>query len=219
MEKDIQNVLVIGGNGTTGQLICDILMDSSHYRPIAMIRDKSQKEKFDSQNIPTVIADLEGDLRHAFQNVDRVIFAAGSGGGTSKEKTIAVDQEGAKRCIDFAKEFGVQKFVMLSSMGSENPSKDSEIYEYLLAKHHADVYLKESGLTYTIVRPGGLTDGAATQKIQATKSLEQRGKISRADVAHTLVYVLPSDIADNTYFEILSGEKQLREAVKELEEA
>lgn len=216
MKQDIQRILVIGANGTTGQIICNLLNDSPGYRPVAMIRESSQKEKFEEKGIRTVIGDLEGDFEHAFENIDRVIFAAGSGGSTGKEKTIAVDQEGAKKSVDFAKKYHCQKFVMLSSMGAANPDSNSEMHDYLKAKHNADEYLRSSGLDYTIVRPGALTDKPATGKIEAGETLDKKGEISREDVAHTLVHVLGSEIASKSYFEILKGDQRINEAVNEL---
>ena len=213
MKQDIQNILVIGANGSTGQIICNLLEDSPGYRPVAMIREESQKEHFEKLNIRTVMGDLEEDFEHAFENIDRVIFAAGAGGSSTEEKTIAIDQEGAKKSVALAKKHHLQKFVMLSSMGAENPDKESKIYKYLKAKHNADEYLKNSGMDYTIVRPGGLTDKEGEGKIQAKESFDEMGEISREDVALTLVHVLGSDIAPNSYFEIIKGDKRIVEAV------
>ncbi|MEP0713803.1 MAG: NAD(P)H-binding protein, partial [Algoriphagus sp.] len=153
---------------------------------------------------------------HAFENIDKVIFAAGAGGSSSDEKTIAVDQEGAKKSVDLAKKYHLKKYVMLSSMGAENPDEDSDLYKYLKAKHNADEYLKASGLEYTIVRPGGLTDDKGQGKIKAEQSFDESGKISREDVAKTLVHVLAHEVAHNSHFEILAGDVQIDEAVLQI---
>lgn len=218
MSTHIKNVLVIGANGSTGKIICRLLKNSDNYNPIAMIRDESQKGAFEELDISVVIADLEDKLEHAFQDIDRVIFAAGSGGETGLEKTIAVDLEGANRSIDLAKKHNVQKFVMLSSMGAEKPNEESKIYYYLKAKHFADEYLKDSGLAYTIVRPGALTNKSGQTEIEAAGVLNKRGSISREDVAKTLVHSLDLDVAPNVYFEIIEGDTEISEAIEELVE-
>jgi uncharacterized protein YbjT (DUF2867 family) len=52
---------------------------------------------------------------------------------------------------------------MLSSMGAGDPEAGSEAMRpYLRAKARADERLRESGLDYTIVRPGSLTDEEGT---------------------------------------------------------
>lgn len=84
MSKE-KNVLVAGANGTTGRIIIDLLKKSDKYQPIAMVRKQEQKEHFEKENVTAVLADLEEDLSNAFKNVDKVIFAAGSGGKMLKE--------------------------------------------------------------------------------------------------------------------------------------
>lgn len=205
-----KNVLVAGANGSTGRIIVDLLKKSDNYQPIAMVRKQEQKVRFEKENVSTVMADLEEDLSHAVKNVDRVIFAAGSKG----KNLIGVDQEGAKKLTDAAKNAGTGKFVMLSSMGADNPSVSDELKEYLQAKQNADNHLKASGLNYTIVRPGSLTDEASTGKIQLKKKLDNQGKISRADVAKTLVEVLDDNIKHNEVFEILGGDTPIDKAVR-----
>lgn len=205
-----ENVLVAGANGTTGRLIIDMLKGSDKYLPIAMVRKQEQKDQFEKENVSTVLADLEKDLNHAVNNIDKIIFAAGSKG----KNVIGVDQEGAKKLTDAAKNAGAGKFVMLSSMGADNPSVADELQDYLKAKQNADNYLKESGIDYTIVRPGSLTDEGNSGKIELKEKLEKQGSISRADVAQTLVEVLENGVQKNQVFEILAGETPIEKAVR-----
>jgi uncharacterized protein YbjT (DUF2867 family) len=209
MSKEKQNIVVAGANGTTGRIIIDLLKKSNHYTPIAMVRKQEQKERFEKDNVSTVLGDLEKNIDDAVKNADKVIFAAGSGGKKVKE----VDQEGAKRFTDAAKKAGAKKFVMLSSMGADTPSIMPSLEDYLKAKQNADEHLKTSGLNYSIVRPGGLTNDDATGKIQLQEKLEKQGSISRADVAKTLVESLEDDVKHNQTFEILSGDTDIREAL------
>ena len=210
MSQEKQNVLVAGANGTTGRIIINLLQNSKAYRPIAMVRKQDQKDRFEKENVATVLADLEKDLDHAVTEVDKVIFAAGSKGKNLK----AVDQEGAKRLIDAAKSVGVKKLVMLSSMGADKPSQNKDLEAYLQAKQNADEYLRESGLNFSIVRPGQLTDTDGTGEIQLDDKLNESGKISRADVAQTLVEVLEEGVKQNQIFEILAGERPIEKAVR-----
>jgi uncharacterized protein YbjT (DUF2867 family) len=204
-----KNVLVAGANGTTGRIIINLLKASKTYQPIAMVRKQDQKDHFEKQGVLTVLADLEEDLSHAVKNADKIIFAAGSKG----KNIIGVDQEGAKSLIDVAKDAGVEKFVMLSSMGADNPAVSNDLEDYLRAKQNADDHLRSSGLNYSIVRPGHLTDEDGTGKIQLKEKLKIEGSISRADVAKTLVETLGNDVKQKQIFEILSGEVPIEKAV------
>ena len=210
--SEIKNVLVAGANGTTGRIIIDLLQKSETYQPIAMVRKQDQKDHFEKQGVSVVLADLEKNLDHAMKNADKVIFAAGSKG----KNIIGVDQEGAKRLTDAAKHAGLDKFVMLSAMGADNPAVSNELEDYLRAKQNADNHLKASGLNYSIVRPGSLTDKDSTGKIALKEKLEKRGSISRADVAKTLVETLKDDVKQNQTFEILSGDIPIEKAVRSL---
>jgi len=210
MNNAKQNILIAGANGTTGRIIVQLLKDSTAYNPIAMVRKEDQKERFEKEQVTVVLADLEKDVSHALAQVDKVIFAAGSKG----KNIIGIDQEGAKRLTDAAKNAGVDKFVMLSSLGAANPSEADELEDYLKAKQNADNYLRESGLNFSIVRPGHLTDEGGTGKIQLQKKLESPGKIARADVAKTLVEVLENGVMHNKIFEIISGEIPVEKAVR-----
>jgi len=187
------------------------LNEAENYHPVAMVRDAGQKAQFESQGIATVMGDLSKDVSNTTKGMDKVIFAAGSGG----TDVFNVDQEGAKRLIDAAKKEHINKFVMLSSMGVDNPR--GELKEYLQAKQNADQYLDISGLTFTIVRPGALNNKEGIGKIKLSQKLNERGEIPRWDVARTLVKSLENDVSKNQAFEILTGETKIEEAVKEFQ--
>jgi uncharacterized protein YbjT (DUF2867 family) len=210
----MENVLIAGAHGTTGKQIVNLLKESQYFKPVAMVRTEDQVKEFKNEGVATVLADLEKDLAHAVIDIDKVVFAAGSGG----KKVIEVDQEGAKRLVDASKQANVNKFVMLSSMGADAPEKAEELQDYLKAKHNADEYLKQSGLNYAIVRPGSLTNNKATDHIQLKEKLNKRGEISRADVAQTLVRSLNDDTANKATFEILEGDTLIGKAMDTLSE-
>lgn len=205
-----QQVLVAGANGTTGRQIIVLLKNSSNYQPIAMVRKEDQVDYFQQQDVSTVLADLEDDLRQAVKDTHKVIFAAGSKG----KNLIDVDQEGAKKLIDAAQEAGVEKFVMLSSMGADNPTISDELEDYLRAKQSADDHLRVSQLDYSIIRPGLLTNNDGSGQIELGQHLNRFDEIPRADVAKTLVAALDKDILPQQIVEILSGDIAIEEAVK-----
>ncbi|TXD51740.1 MULTISPECIES: SDR family oxidoreductase [unclassified Polaribacter] len=205
----MENILVAGANGTTGKKIVTLLESSQYFNPIAMVRKENQKEQFEKRAIKTVLADLEEDVSHTVKNIDKIIFAAGSGG----KNVIAVDEEGAKKLIDAAKKEKIKKFIMLSSMGVDNPEESENLQAYFQAKQNADAYLRESNLTFSIVRPGALTDELGQGKIELTKELNKSGEISRDDVAQTLVRVLHDSATINETFEIIKGETLIGQAI------
>lgn len=211
--KERQNVLVIGANGTTGRMVIDQLAKKSAYYAMGMVRKEEQKETIEQLGGLPVMGNLEEDFSSAYKDVDVVIFAAGSGGNTGPDKTKSVDKDGAIKAIDYAKAHGVKKFIMLSALGAGDPSQldvDESMEVYYDAKHAADVHLEQSGLTYTIVRPGALTDDEAKGTIRAADVLEDRdGEITRADVAAVLVQAIEMDGLNNKAIEILNDETDM----------
>jgi uncharacterized protein YbjT (DUF2867 family) len=178
------NVLVAGATGNTGQRLVKELSSRNH-NVIALVRESS-----DTGSLPESAELRQGDLTDLSENVcdgcDVVVFAAGSGGDTDAKMTKAVDRDGAMRLIDLAAKSDVRRFVMLSSVGAENPDVEGEMANYLQAKHDADEHLKNSTLTYSIVRPVALTDDKGGGEIRYGDDANVDGTASRNDVAKVL---------------------------------
>lgn len=211
----MEKILIVGASGNTGKRVIEILSNSESFEPVAMIRKEEQKEIFDDMDVKWVLADLEEKVDHALQGIDKVIFAAGSGGKTGPEKTIAIDQDGAIKMIDAAKKAKVKKFVMLSSLGADDPSQNEKLEVYLGAKQKADEYLRESGLDYTILRPGALTDDMGLAKVKLAEKLNEVGEISRDDVAFLLVMSLADPLVKNKTIEAIEGKESIKSAIIE----
>ena len=214
------NIFVAGAHGKVGQKLVKILSSKGH-KVQAMIRDGKQSDEIKDLGAEPVVGDLEKDTDFPLEGIDVVYFCAGSGGGTGPDKTVAVDQKGAKKLVDKAYEHKVTKFIMVSSLGADDPKQGpDELKTYLKAKHEADKELKFSGLAYTILRPGALTDDPGTGKIVAREKLEpaqkENGSISRDDVAETLAACLDVRHTENKVFELVNGNIPIEEALLNL---
>ena len=178
-------VLVAGSTGNTGLRLVRELHDRG-LDTVAMVRASS-----DTSGLPEGVEQREADLTDLANDVtkgcDVVVFAAGSGGNTPAEMTDKVDRDGAKDLVDIAAKAGISRFVMLSSVGADNPDPDSELAHYLQAKHEADVHLQNSGLEYAILRPVALTDDAGNRNMIFGDSVDVKAKAARGDVAAALV--------------------------------
>ena len=204
-------VLVIGSNGNTARRLLRRLIDGPH-EPIAMIRDSAQRALMDSLGVPTVVGDLEYPIDHAVSGCDAVIFAAGSGGKTGKDKTVLVDQLGAIRSMVAAQVCGAQRYIMLSSINNDINST-SPIAHYHKAKAHADYHLQHTDLDYTIVCPGGLTDAEATHRVAIESDLNGSGKTSRENLAEVLARCLDAPNTIGKSFSLLDGDVPVADAI------
>ena len=207
-------VLVIGANGNTATRLVRRLAAGRH-DPVAMIRNPDQRPKFDAMGVPTVLADLEYPIDHAVRGCDAVIFAAGSGGHTGKDKTVLVDHLGAIRSMVTAQVHGARRYIMLSSIGADVNST-SRIAHYHKAKAHADNFLRESGLDYTVVCPGGLRDDPGTSSVSVSLELGGRGTTLRENLAEALALCLDLDSTIGKTFSLLDGDTPIESALRSL---
>jgi uncharacterized protein YbjT (DUF2867 family) len=203
------NVLIAGSHGGVGQHITEQLSESE-YTAQAMVREESQVSEMEAFGVEMIVADLTEDVSHAVEGNDAIIFAAGSGG----EDVEGVDRDGAIRMIDEAEDQGVPRFVMLSAINADRPEESPDALQpYLEAKLAADEHLHGSDLTSTIVRPGELTNEPTTGRIEAARRVE-RGQVTRADVAHTLVTALDTENTYGKTFEMIEGDEPIESALE-----
>jgi uncharacterized protein YbjT (DUF2867 family) len=216
----IMKVLVVGANGQIGRHLVKMISDSEEFTARAMVRQQEQADSFKESGVETAIVSLEGtveEITEAAQGCEAIVFTAGSGGHTGLDKTLLIDLDGAVKTIEAAEKAGVNRFIMVSALQSHNREKWSEaIKPYYAAKHYADRILLQSGLTYTIVRPGGLVNDKGTGKVLAAENLES-GTIPRQDVAAVILACLKERNTYNKAFDFVSGDEPIETALKSIE--
>lgn len=200
------NILVIGATGQIGRLLVPKLIEDGHMVR-AMVRSEERGRPLAEQGAELVVEDLEGSFDHAFDGIDAVVFTAGSGGSTGKDKTLTIDLWSAIKCIRLAEAKGVGRFIMVSALKAGDPDKGNDaIKPYLAAKHAADEILKTTSLNYTILRPGRLTNEPETARIRAAPQLEDyEGSISRANVAECIRISLKHPGTERKAIDLLDG--------------
>lgn len=209
-------VLIAGANGQIGRHLVRLLAEGGH-EAIALVRDKGQSDRMRELGGTPMVADLEGDVSHAPEGCDAIVFTAGGGPGSGDAKKESVDRQGAVKLIEAARAHGVPRYVMVSAMGAADPAAGPEpMQPYLYAKARADDALQESGLDYTIIRPGRLTNEPGTGRVDAAESLDRRGEIPREDVARAIVLTLESNKLSGKTYDLLSGETRIEEALAQL---
>lgn len=213
-------ILVAGANGQIGRKVVKLLSDSNH-QVRAMVRDDEQVDLMKQLGADeTVVADLEGEIREAVTGCNGIIFAAGSGSHTGQDKTELVDRDGAKKLVDAGLNENIERFIMISTRRANHPELAPEkIRYYFEAKGEADDYLRSSGLNYSIIRPGGLINDEGSGFIQAEENLDEDAisrKISRDDVAMTVVSSIDEDNTFYRSFDLVSGNIPIQEVLSDL---
>jgi uncharacterized protein YbjT (DUF2867 family) len=215
------DVAIAGGHGKVALRFARLLSGEGH-RVRAVIRNPDHAADVEAAGAEPVVLDLEalagvGDLAEAVRGADAVVFAAGAGPGSGPERKRTVDFGAAVKLIAAAQSAGVDRYVMVSTMGADDPdARDEAMRPYFLAKSEADAALRASDLAWTIVRPGSLTDDPGTGRVAAAEHLGRWGSIPRDDVAAVLATVLTESLAVRRTFEVISGDMPIAEALAAL---
>lgn len=209
-------VTVIGANGGIGRRLLPRLADAGH-TPIGIVRSEDQFDGVRERGGEPRLGDLEGEFAPALEGTDAVVFTAGAGGSTGWDKTILVDLWGAERAIRACEARGIDRFVMVSSRGADDPERrQGPIKPYIVAKHVADRTLQQSSLGETILRPTRLTDETGTGRVAAyfEEDPESGDPIPRADVAQAVVECLNEGGTIGHAITLYGGETPIREALR-----
>ncbi|HXF32400.1 MAG TPA: SDR family oxidoreductase [Solirubrobacterales bacterium] len=211
----MRTVAIAGGHGKIALLLGQMLAERGD-AVRGLIRNPDQEGDLRAVGIEPVICDLEneGDVASAVRGTDAVVFAAGAGPGSGDARKKTVDLGGAVKLIEAAKSEGVSRYLIVSSMGADKAPEDgSEGFgAYLQAKFEADEAVRASGLDYTIVRPGGLTDDPGTGLVTVAEHLD-RGQVPRADVAAVLLACLDEPATIGRSFDLISGDTPIPTAL------
>lgn len=189
-------IAIIGGHGKVALQLSALLTDEGH-TVTSFIRNPDHTADVAATGASPSVLDVENsttaEIAAALRNHDAVVWSAGAGGG-NPQRTYAVDRDAAIRSMDAAVEAGVNRYVMVSYFGAgpdHGVPADHSFHAYAEAKAAADEYLRGSGLSWTILGPGSLTDGPGNGLIDVNPSDPSSGTAtSRANVAIVAAAVL-----------------------------
>jgi uncharacterized protein YbjT (DUF2867 family) len=208
-------VAIAGAHGKIA-LLLGSLLDQAGTEVRGIVRNPDHGDDLRAAGMTLALCDLEGDateLDAIVAGCSAVVFAAGAGPGSGDARKETVDRDGAIKLIESCRRTGVRRYLMVSAMGARDPELPGDGFAaYLRAKAQADAALAASGLDFTIVRPGGLTDEPATGRVRIGDRLE-RGHIPRADVAAVLAAALQTPATIGTAFDLVSGADAIAEAL------
>jgi uncharacterized protein YbjT (DUF2867 family) len=189
-------IAIIGGHGKVALELSRVLAAEGQ-EVTSFVRDPDHAADVAETGAAPRVLDVENsttaEIADALRNHDAVVWSAGAGGG-SPERTYAVDRDAAIRSMDAAAEAGVRRYVMVSYLGAgpdHGVPPDNSFYAYAEAKAAADAHLRGSGLEWTILGPGALTDGPGNGLIDVDPADTSNGTgTSRANVALVAAAVL-----------------------------
>lgn len=214
----MSTIAIVGGHGNIALLLTEQLRERGH-DVISLIRKTSQVSDVEDRGATARMLDIESadvdDFAKAFDGADAVVFAAGGGPDGNIGRKKSVDLEGSLKSQQGAEVAGIRRFVQISAIGVDLPlPEDTEPVwrAYVEAKRDADVALRASGLDWTIVRPGALTDDEGRGTVTLVES-SSRGEVPRADVAAVIAEILHTGAGVGKQWDLVSGDTPIAEAV------
>ncbi|GAA1908852.1 SDR family oxidoreductase [Nocardioides lentus] len=216
----MSKIAVVGGHGKVALQLHPLLVDAGH-TPVALVRTEDYRAELEGLGAEVRILDIESDdadaFAAAFEGCAAVVFAAGGGADGNVERKRTVDLGGSLKSVEGARKAGISRFVQVSAISVDEPVADDagEVWKvYVEAKRDADAALRESGLDWTIIRPGGLEDTPGTGMVALAPSLE-RGNVPRADVAAVVAACLDEDATIGKQWELVAGQTPVLAAVRD----
>jgi len=187
-------VTVFGATGSIGKQVISQSLEKGH-EVTAFCRDTSKLQEFNHANLCFITGDVfnSSEVSKALSNQDVIIIALGSG----KSRKSNVRSVGTKNIIQAMKANGVQRLICQTTLGTHESNANLNFFwkyimfgwylKQIFQDHELqEKYVQESGLDWTIVRPGAFTNGEKTEIYQHGFGPEKKSlklKISRADVA------------------------------------
>lgn len=198
--------LVAGATGETGRRIVQTLIDRNI--PVkALVRDLETARKILPPEAELVLGDVlqPETLNLAIAGCTVLLCATGAKPSFDFTGPLQVDYFGTKNLVDIAKSSGIEHFVLVTSLCVSRFFHPLNLFWLILFwKQQAENYLRESSLTYTIVRPGGLKNEDNTDTIvMSSADTLFEGSIPRQKVAHICVESLFQASAKNKIVEIV----------------
>lgn len=210
---------VAGATGQTGRRIVSQLVEREI--PVrALVRDINKAKTLLPEAAELVVGDVldASTLGDAIADSTVLLCATGAAPGFNPLAPLQVDYLGTKNLIDVAKAKNIEQFVLVSSLCTSKLFHPLNLFFLVLVwKKQAEQYLQNSGLTYTIVRPGGLRneDNDHSIVMSAPDTLFE-GSIPRTKVAAVCIEALTVPLAHNKIVEIVAPPEALDRPIPDL---
>ena len=224
MSHSTSRIVIIGGHGKVALLTAPLLVADGH-EVISVIRNPAQADDVAATGATPLVLSVEDagteELARAFTGADAVVWSAGAGGKGGPERTDAVDRAAAIRSMEAAETAGVRRYVMVSFITAYGEvADDHPLRAYAIAKIAADRHLQTTGLDWTILGPGLLTQDEPTGAITVGRVDADTGApTSRGNVARVIAAVLGEPASIGRVIPFRDGGTPIAQAVADVPES
>lgn len=207
----LNKILIVGGTGRTGRIIVNQLMAKGIY-PHLLVRDPSMAEALFSEGLTYDVGDVRDyeSLLTPMKGMEAVISAVGSCTPVGKNCPKRVDYQGVCNMVKAAQAMQVKLFILISSIAVTQPEHPLNRFGKILNwKLKGEDVLRQSGLDYTIVRPGCLKDTpGGNHALIFDQGDHILGTLSREDLANTCLQALNEQQRSAVTFEVIESDQK-----------
>jgi len=206
-------IVIAGGHGQVALRLTGLLAARGD-AVRGLIRNPDHAADLKDAGAQPVLCDLEQDrdISAKTGTADAIVFAAGAGAGSGAARKQTMDRDGALKLIGAAKARGISRYLMISTFHADEPRGNEAFQAYMRAKAEADAALRESGLDYTIIRPGRLSNDPGTGRVNLATRLKG-ADVPRDDVAAVLAACLDDRRSIGRQWELTAGDTPIGSAI------
>jgi len=215
MPENKKTVAVAGATGRAGNFIVEQALKRGFNVKALLIKpfDQPEQPKLAAAGAEMVFADLSsvGGIEAALEGVDYLISAIGSRKPFSGKENDKIDNMGNQNLARAAKAKGLERFVVISSIGVGNSRKSVSFMNkvfmgpILKAKQKSEDFISSFGMEYTIIRPGGYSQKELSGEIAFGEGGNFSGLVTRQQIAEVCVDALTRPEMKNRTLEVIDA--------------
>jgi uncharacterized protein YbjT (DUF2867 family) len=215
------HLAVSGASGKTGWRVVQEALGRGH-RVTALVRPDSLVPEglAGAEVVRLSLADAPA-LQQALQGCDALVIATGARPSIDLAAPLKVDAFGVRQQIRACQAVGVKRLVLVSSLCAGLWLHPLNLFGLILVwKRLGEQWLEQSGLDWTVIRPGGLKEAednlAAQQVYYSAADQQQEGSIPRRLVARVCLEALETPASSGRIVEITSSDRPLERPASSL---
>ncbi|MBM7036753.1 SDR family NAD(P)-dependent oxidoreductase [Vibrio ulleungensis] len=184
----MKNIAIWGASSGLGAAMSDYYFEQG-FNVIAIARNPAKNPKLADNQITTITCDAtdKAQVQHAVSLIPDNTINLSTMGSFNSDKPV--DYIGHRYLVDALEQSTSKRLLLITSLGC------GDSWQYLSErakigfggavreKTLAEAWLQSSSLEFSILRPGGLKNGAVTHSAEVSQHREVHGVVTRGEVA------------------------------------
>jgi len=212
-------VAVSGASGRTGFRVAEEVVRAGGQARLLLRPASTLPESLEACEQHRLDLTDDASLDQALRDVDSLVIATGARPSIDLSGPMRVDAWGVKRQVESCRRVGVSRVVLVSSLCAGRWRHPLNLFGLILVwKRVGERALETSGLDWTVIRPGGLSERDQDLEREAIRwsgpDQQESDSIPRRLVARCCVEALQTPASIGRIVEITSSHEQKKKEKK-----